>query len=84
MAQSYFRFATPGVGLNPPINPLSYVQFSGAPTIPPVGGPNVAFIFATVQIISNTPRPTMSAALQTEINAAILSQTSSANAYVKP
>ncbi|SFD00717.1 hypothetical protein SAMN05518672_10112 [Chitinophaga sp. CF118] len=85
MAFSYFRFATPGVTPNPVINPLSYVQFSGTPPFT-TGGPNVAFIWASVQIFAGSPlpRPILTGVLQAEINTAIATLTSTPNVYVKP
>ncbi|SFD00698.1 hypothetical protein SAMN05518672_10111 [Chitinophaga sp. CF118] len=83
MAFSYFKFATPGIAPNPVINPLSYVQFSGAPAFT-TGGPNMAYIFASVQILGGVPRPIIPGALQAQINTAIATLTSVPDVYVKP
>ncbi|SFD00577.1 hypothetical protein SAMN05518672_1016 [Chitinophaga sp. CF118] len=83
MADSYWRFVTPGVFPTPVLNPNSYVQFSGAPPFT-TGGPNMAYIWASVQILGFITRPIIGPALTAEIANAVINQVSTPNAYVKP
>jgi len=87
MACAWFKFNPPGVPPNPATNPLSYTIFLSTPRFV-TGSPTVAYIYATIQIISGVQRPVIPAVSPkgyvtvSEINTAILTQTSSVNCYV--
>jgi hypothetical protein len=84
MAVSWFRYNGPTFDGDPVINPLNFTIFGGTPP-QTTTGTSLAYIFATIQLISNVRRPIISpvsptgTATSTEIHGALTTGISTPN-----